>query len=134
MAGGQTDSTAPCGPSYRGHLRGVRQPQKQTRGSRACVWVVALLVLSIFRSSMLLSTKRARSLLCFIPPPRPPLHVPCCLAKGLCHHDFSPENVVITRMGDAAVVMDFGMVQRMPTGPHGEFLPARDEQRFGKFR
>ncbi|CAN0412808.1 unnamed protein product, partial [Hapterophycus canaliculatus] len=51
-------------------------------------------------------------------------------SMGLCHHDFSPENVVITRMGDAAVVMDFGMVQRMRRGIDGEILPARDEQRF----
>ncbi|CAN0369749.1 unnamed protein product [Ectocarpus sp. 6 AP-2014] len=55
-------------------------------------------------------------------------------SRGLCHHDFSPENVVITRMGDAAVVMDFGMVQRMRRGPRGEVLAARDAQRFGKFR
>lgn len=57
-----------------------------------------------------------------------------CLEQGLCHHDFSPENVVITRMGDAAVVMDFGMVTRMRTGPQGEVLQNQDANRFGKLR
>jgi len=57
-----------------------------------------------------------------------------CVGQGLCHHDFSPENVVITRMGDAAVVMDFGMVQRMPTDPHGGVILHQDPTRFGKFR
>lgn len=56
------------------------------------------------------------------------------LGQGLCHHDFSPENVVITRMGDAAVVMDFGMVQLMPRGPRGEIVTTQDAERFGKFR
>ncbi|CBJ29899.1 CBL-interacting serine/threonine-protein kinase 1 [Ectocarpus siliculosus] len=40
--------------------------------------------------------------------------------QGLCHHDVSPENVVITNNGEAAVVMDFGMVQRLQTGPNGQ--------------
>eukprot|EP00903_Cladosiphon_okamuranus_P011493 g10825.t1 len=55
-------------------------------------------------------------------------------SKGLCHHDFSPENVVITRMGDAAVVMDFGMVTRMRAGPHGGVLLNQDANRYGKLR
>ncbi|CAM9410920.1 unnamed protein product [Pylaiella littoralis] len=54
--------------------------------------------------------------------------------KGLCHHDFSPENVVIDKNGDAAVVMDFGMVQRMTTGPLGEVKETRDAHPFGKMR
>lgn len=41
---------------------------------------------------------------------------------------------MITRMGDAAVVMDFGMVTRMRTGPQGEVLLNQDANRFGKLR
>lgn len=37
-------------------------------------------------------------------------------------------------MGDAAVVMDFGMVTRMRAGPQGEVLLNQDENRFGKLR
>lgn len=54
--------------------------------------------------------------------------------QGLCHHDFSPENVVISSDGTAAVVTDFGMVQRMPTDASGEILAMRDTQPFGKNR
>lgn len=54
--------------------------------------------------------------------------------QGLCHHDVSPENVVITNHGEAAVVMDFGMVQRLQTGPNGQVVPVRDPNAFGKLR
>ncbi|CAM9670311.1 unnamed protein product [Ectocarpus sp. 8 AP-2014] len=54
--------------------------------------------------------------------------------QGLCHHDVSPENVVITSNGEAAVVMDFGMVQRLQTGPNGQVVPMRDQHVFGKMR
>lgn len=54
--------------------------------------------------------------------------------QGLCHHDLSPENVVISGQGSAAVVMDMGMVQRIPIGDGGEPAPMRDRERFGKLR
>ncbi|CAM9955822.1 unnamed protein product, partial [Hapterophycus canaliculatus] len=54
--------------------------------------------------------------------------------QGLCHHDFSPENVVISGEGNAAVVMDFGMVQRLPTDASGRILAMRDPQPIGKAR
>jgi len=54
--------------------------------------------------------------------------------QGLCHHDFSPENVVISTDGDAAVVMDFGMAQRMQMSPSGDVVAQQDAEPFGKFR
>lgn len=42
--------------------------------------------------------------------------------------------MVIDKNGDAAVVMDFGMVQRMTTGPLGEVKETRDAHPFGKMR
>lgn len=54
--------------------------------------------------------------------------------QGLCHHDFSPENVMIDSLGDAAVVIDFGMVTRMEVVPPGNVVPTRDRTRYGKFR
>ncbi|CAM9229064.1 unnamed protein product [Scytosiphon promiscuus] len=55
-------------------------------------------------------------------------------SKGLFHHDFSPENVVISGDGNAAVVMDFGMVHRLQTDDSGEVVPMRDPQPIGKPR
>lgn len=53
--------------------------------------------------------------------------------QGLCHHDFSPENVVISS-GNAAVVMDFGMAQRMQISPAGDVVAQQDATPFGKLR
>eukprot|EP00752_Nemacystus_decipiens_P009834 g8773.t1 len=55
-------------------------------------------------------------------------------SKGLCHHDFSPENVMIDAKGNAAVVIDFGMVTPMEVVPPGDVVPARDQTPFGKMR
>ncbi|CAN0136328.1 unnamed protein product [Laminaria digitata] len=55
-------------------------------------------------------------------------------SKGLCHHDLSPENIVVTGTNDVAVVMDFGMAQRLQTNADGIVVPVRDERVFGKFR
>lgn len=58
-----------------------------------------------------------------------------CVEQGLCHHDFSPENVMISSNGDAAVVIDFGMVTRMELVPPGNnVVPTRDQAPYGKFR
>ena len=46
----------------------------------------------------------------------------------------SPENIVITGNYDVAVVMDFGMAQKMPTNPEGDTVAVRDERVFGKYR
>lgn len=55
-------------------------------------------------------------------------------SRGLCHHDLSPENIVVTGDCSVAVVMDFGMAQRLSTDSEGECVPVRDERVFGKFR
>ena len=46
----------------------------------------------------------------------------------------SPENIVITGSFNVAVVMDYGMAQRLRTGPEGDNVPVRDERVFGKYR
>ncbi|CAM9461743.1 unnamed protein product [Ascophyllum nodosum] len=54
--------------------------------------------------------------------------------QGLCHHDLSPENIVITGDGTAAIVMDFGMVQRLDRNEAGDVVPRRDSNFFGKMK
>lgn len=46
----------------------------------------------------------------------------------------SPENIVVTGSYNVAVVMDFGMTQRLTMDAGGEPIPVRDERVFGKFR
>lgn len=41
---------------------------------------------------------------------------------------------MIDAMGDAAVVIDFGMVTRMEVVPPGNVVPTRDRAPYGKFR
>lgn len=41
---------------------------------------------------------------------------------------------MINSRGDAAVVIDFGMVTRMEVASSGEVVPRRDGATYGKFR
>ncbi|CAM9461673.1 unnamed protein product [Ascophyllum nodosum] len=52
--------------------------------------------------------------------------------QGFCHHDLSPENIVITGDESVAIVMDFGMVQRINWNGAGEVMPRLDPHVFGK--
>ena len=46
----------------------------------------------------------------------------------------SPENIVVTGSYNVAVVMDFGMAQRLSTNDQGDHVRVRDGRVFGKFR
>ncbi|CAN0460897.1 unnamed protein product [Ascophyllum nodosum] len=54
--------------------------------------------------------------------------------QGFCHHDLSPENIVITGDESVAIVMDFGMVQRLKRNEAGEVEQKLDSHVFGKLK